>query len=126
MRGIFAPIPNYIESDRTADCTVQEAIEIEILLHNTIPGRIDGSAYTGAGYIMRLGLIIGDRAVELYRFPGGNLIIRIRDLDFISQEDAMSDMRAQGTALASFSHFLVATQVVFRGLGFPMTTSWDE
>ena len=124
IRGNFTPSPNFHHEDRTADCTLQEAIEIAILTHSTIAGRLDGRTFAGPGFSMRLGSTFGARVVGLHDNPHQNLAVLISSQEFIQQDVLLSDFRRHATAVSSSSQFLGRIEVVFHGLGFLRTLNF--
>ena len=111
--GSFIPSPNFPPEDRTADCTIQESIDIAILAHSTIAGRLGDRTFAGPGYIVRLGSAFGARVVGLRTNPHHNLAALVSSREFIGRDELPSDFRRHSTAFASFSQFLGMVEVVF-------------
>ena len=126
IRGSFIPSPNFHHEDRTADCTLQQEIEIAILTHSKIAGRLDGRALTGPWFFMRLGPTFGARVVGLRDNPHQNLSVLMSSREFTQQDGLLSDFRRHATALSSFAQFLGRVEVVFHGLGFSRTLNFSE
>ena len=123
-RGICAPAPNYLDSDRTSDCSVQEAIEIAILRHSTIAGRLGGSTCSGAGYIMWVGSIFGGRVVGCTTFRAEISRFEFRIAISLLRKNCFPACVV--IAMWSFPHFLAANRAAFRGLGFSRAAPWAE
>ena len=63
-RHLFLQIPNYLDTDRSADIDVTYAIHIARICHNVGFGRLRGRAMPGPKFIHRLGLLFPE--------PGSN------------------------------------------------------
>ena len=98
------------------DCIVTDARRISNICHRVIYGRANGFTLPSPQFVIRLGLIYGDR-VEGFGNPQSDAkIIREIGRPHLSETDIISYFRRGNSSMDSLAQCLAKIPALFRGL----------
>ena len=117
-RHLFPPSPNYLDTDRSSDIDVADAIHIARICRNGGFGRLSGRAMPCPQFILRVGLIFGARIEGFYSLLPDDRIIRMCNRKHLRAPEIISDYRRHAKHWDSLTDFLTNVGVRFRCLGF--------